>query len=75
VAIRDISERKRMEEALRKSEAMYQMITGHMTDSIWLMDMDLKNHLDQSLRGTEPGLQPRGGPVPAAGKRSSRRNR
>ena len=42
VAIRDISGRKRMEAALRKSEALYQMITDHMTDSIWLMDMNLK---------------------------------
>ncbi|MHB8771588.1 MAG: PAS domain-containing hybrid sensor histidine kinase/response regulator [Syntrophales bacterium] len=42
VAIRDISGLKRMEEALRKSEAMYRMITDNMTDTIWLMDMDLK---------------------------------
>jgi PAS domain S-box-containing protein len=39
---RDISERKRMEEALRKSEAMYSMITQNMSDTLWLMDMNLK---------------------------------
>ncbi len=42
VAVRDITERKRMEEALRKSEAMYHMITQNMSDTLWLMDMNLK---------------------------------
>ncbi len=42
VAVRDISERKRMEEALKKSEAMYHMITQNMSDTLWLMDMNLR---------------------------------
>lgn len=42
VAVRDISDRKRMEGALRKNEVMYRMITENMTDSIWLMDTDLR---------------------------------
>ncbi len=42
VAVRDITERKRMEEALKKSEAMYHMITQNMSDTLWLMDMNLK---------------------------------
>jgi len=42
VAVRDITERKRMEEALKKSEAMYHMIAQNMSDTLWLMDMNLK---------------------------------
>ena len=46
---RNITERKQMEaeretalEALRQSEAQYRLLSEHTTDSVWLMDMNLK---------------------------------
>ena len=39
---RDITGRKLAEDALKASEAQYRLLSEHMTDTIWLMDMDLK---------------------------------
>ena len=49
VTTSDIAERKQAEfareaalEALRQREAQYRLLSEHMTDSVWLMDMNLK---------------------------------
>jgi len=39
---RDITERLKTENELRKSEALYHMLAEHTTDTVWLMDMNLK---------------------------------
>ncbi|MDD1766004.1 MAG: PAS domain S-box protein, partial [Methanomassiliicoccales archaeon] len=40
--ITDITERERMERELRQSEERYRLIAENMTETIWLMDMNLK---------------------------------
>jgi PAS domain S-box-containing protein/putative nucleotidyltransferase with HDIG domain len=39
---KDISDNRKVEEILRKSEAQYRLLADHMKDAVWLMDMDLK---------------------------------
>jgi PAS domain-containing protein len=38
---RDIDARKQAEEALKASEAQYHLLAEHMTDIVWMMNMDL----------------------------------
>jgi PAS domain S-box-containing protein len=38
----DITERKNVEEALRRSEEQYRIINQNMSEGVWLMDMNLK---------------------------------
>jgi PAS domain S-box-containing protein len=55
---RDISERRRAEEALRESETQYRMLAEHTADTVWLMDRDFKityvSPTVQKLRGFTP---------------------
>ncbi len=39
--VREITERKQVETALKKSEAQYRLLADHMSDIVWLMDMEL----------------------------------
>ncbi len=39
---RDISERKRAEEALRESEAKYRFLAEHASDLLWTLDLNLR---------------------------------
>jgi len=42
INIRDITDRKLAEQQLREKELTYHLLADNMTDTVWLMDMDLK---------------------------------
>ena len=54
----DITESKIMENALKEKEAQYRLLAEHMTDTVWLMDMQLKATYQspsaEKLRGYKP---------------------
>jgi PAS domain S-box-containing protein/putative nucleotidyltransferase with HDIG domain len=41
--VHDVTEQRRAEKALRDNEARYRMLAENMSDTVWLMDMNLKN--------------------------------
>jgi len=55
---RDVTERKRAEEALRASEEKYRTMAESISDMVWMMDMDGRltycNRAAKSLLGYEP---------------------
>jgi PAS domain S-box-containing protein len=42
VNLRDVTEHKKVEEALKNSEAMYHLLADNITEHVWIMDLKLK---------------------------------
>ena len=51
--------RRRSEEALRESDVQYRLLSEHMTDTVWLMDMDLKTTYQSPSVQRTRGFTPR----------------
>jgi two-component system, cell cycle sensor histidine kinase and response regulator CckA len=55
---RDVTEKKRAEEKIRESEELYRLLSEHTTDSVWIMDMNLKTTYHspsvEKIRGFTP---------------------
>ncbi len=49
--VRDVTDQRRAEEALRATEERFRLITENMRDTVWLMDMNLK------LTWTSPSVE------------------
>ena len=41
--LHDITERKKVEESLKKTEALYRLLSDNMTEHVWIMNLDLKS--------------------------------
>jgi PAS domain S-box-containing protein len=60
--IRDITERKRMEEELRRNEARYRLMAENIRDLIWIMDLEM------NLTYVSPSMQTMYGYTPEEAK-------